>query len=93
MLIIRIRNISEIVYLKFGGTQKCRGTVVENNWLRATVCNLRPSIKVCAAVHMQLKIHDIAADQRKTEEIQKHICRQNVQKPDLRSLAETQFNS
>ena len=46
------------------------------------VCNLRPATKVCAAVYIQLKIHDIAADagvyQRETEEIQKHICRQDV---------------
>ena len=46
------------------------------------MCNLRPSIKVRAAVHVQLKIQDIAADtgiyQRKTEEMQKHICRQDV---------------
>ena len=47
-----------------------------------TVCNLRPSIKVRAVTHVQLKIHDIAADagayQSKTEEMQKHICRQDV---------------
>ena len=48
----------------------------------ATVCNLRPSIKVGAAAHIRLKIHDMAADagvyQRKTEEMQKHICRLDV---------------
>ena len=39
-------------------------------------------MKVRAAAHIQLKIDDIAADagvyQRKTEEMQKHICRQDV---------------
>ena len=50
------------IYLKFGGTQKCCGTVVENHFPKETVCNLQPSIKVLAAAHIQLKIHNIAAD-------------------------------
>ena len=29
-------HINIIIYLKFGGTQKCRGTVVENHWHTAT---------------------------------------------------------
>ena len=54
-------------------------------------------LKVRATVHIQLKTYDIAADagvyQRKTEEMQKHVYRHDVKKPDSRSLAETQFNS
>jgi len=37
------------------------GKKVKNHCLRPTVCNLQPSMKVRAAVHIQLKIHDIAS--------------------------------
>ena len=65
-----------------GGLHAARGPLFAHPWCRSTVCNLRPSIKVRAAAHIQIKIRDIAADagvyQRKTEEMQKHICRQDV---------------
>ena len=55
---------------------------VKYDWHKSKVRNLRPSIKVRSTVQLQLKIHDIAADagvyQRKTEEMQKHICRLDV---------------